>query len=44
MKKNKMTVKQYADFKGVTTAAIYKSIREDRVKFEKIGTVYIILL
>lgn len=39
----KQTVKQYADEKGVTVGAVYKAIREKRVKYEKLGNFYIIL-
>lgn len=41
--KKKLTVKQYADLKKVTVGAVYKAIREDRVSFEKIGSVYLII-
>ena len=42
--KKKLTVKQYADLKDVTVGAVYKAIREDRVSFEKIGSVYLIIM
>ena len=41
--KKKYTVKQYAELKKVTVGAVYKAIREDRVSFEKIGSVYLII-
>lgn len=30
-----MTVKEYAEFKGQSLAAIYKQIAENRIKFER---------
>lgn len=30
-----MTVKEYSDFKGKSLAAIYKQVKEGRVKFER---------
>jgi hypothetical protein len=30
-----VTVKEYAEIKGLTLAAVYKQINENRVKFEK---------
>jgi hypothetical protein len=42
LNQKKLTVKQYADLKEVTVGAIYKAIKEGRVSFEKIGSVYII--
>lgn len=41
--KKKYTVKQYAGLKNVTVGAVYKAIREDRVSYEKIGSVYLII-
>lgn len=41
--KKKYTVKQYAELKNVTVGAVYKAIREDRISFEKIGSVYLII-
>ena len=39
----KLTVRQFADLKGVTVGAVYKAIKEDRVNYEKIGSVYLII-
>lgn len=43
LEKKKYTVKQYADLKEVSTTAVYKAIKEDRVAYEKIGSVYLII-
>jgi predicted DNA-binding protein YlxM (UPF0122 family) len=39
----KQTVSQYADEKKVSKSAVYKAIREDRLSYEKIGSVYLII-
>jgi len=43
LKIKKYTVKQYADKRKVTVGAIYKAIREDRIKYEKIGNTYLVI-
>lgn len=43
LSKKQLSVKQYAEIKGVTVGAVYKAIREERVSFEKIGSTYIII-
>ena len=37
------TVSQYSELKGVTKSAVYKAIKENRVNYEKIGNVYLII-
>lgn len=36
------TVKEYAENQGVSVQYVYKLIREKKIKFKKIGSVYLI--
>lgn len=38
-----LSVKEYAILKGMAESTVYKAVRENRVKFEKIGNHILIL-
>lgn len=43
LKKQRYSVKDFAEKQEVTVQAVYKAIKEHRIDFEKIGSVYIII-
>jgi len=44
MSKRMLSVKDYASEVGKTVQAVYKMIREDRIEYKKIGSMYLVLV
>ena len=40
--KNYISVKEYAEIKGLTVQAVYYQIKEKQVEYTKVGSVYLI--